>query len=359
MAYSEAPPLLCLSIGPGRLWWYTIPAHWYGGRETRAGRKRSTPTLTGPRLDPARAASRSRSACLDCAAWLFLTSRPRYVDLPRGKVVPFRMGLWTLTIPGPMPERLARRALSRWWTWARNVAGVRSYVWVAELTKRGRVHFHALVTEWIDQTAAARAWLRCLRAQGYAVGYSKPPAKMVWVENADNAGKVRGYVAKYIGKDFGTRADQLAHRYALAGTDKGAPLNARPEIRAALFDALARPSLVRRRWGASQELERKPLQVVGVDDPGLYRAITSEVRAIPGVRWTDKTDNGQGAYFDLSALTVETAPRLLRLLHDEAREIRARAHNARARDERAPTRDRHRTGSRGSPVGEMGGGCPF
>lgn len=311
---SEAPPIPCLSVAPGRVHLYEMPAHWYGGRTGGGGVRGLFPV----KVDNERAAWRSRQNALEAAGWLWLSSRFRYVDLPRGKVVPFRMAMWTLTIPEPMPEIAARRALSSWWTWARNVSGVRSYLWVAELTKRGRVHFHALVNDWVDVDAARGAWLRALQREGCAVGLRKAPGKLVRVDNVTTAKSANGYVSKYIGKDFGTRADQLAHRYARMGKEDGAPFDARAELRARVFEAVAWPLKLRRRWGASNNLERSPLQVVGCDDPGMFKALVSELRTLPGARWGEMREHGQGVYFDLDAVKQDTAPRLWRMLRDGA-----------------------------------------
>jgi hypothetical protein len=298
-----------------------MPAHWYAGQ--RGGGKRAGPPLIPKAPDLVRAARRSRTAALEATGWLWLRSRPRYVDLPDGRTIPFRMAMWTLTLPTAMPESDARGALSQWWKWARNCQGVNSYVWVAELTKRGRVHFHALVTDWIDHGAAAAAWLRCLHRAGGASGISRPPKRLLWVDNVPTAGNAERYVSKYVGKDFGTRADQLVHRYVNADPgragDKAPGIEARDEIRRRLCEVIADPRGVQRRWGATHDLERRPIQLIGVDDPGMYKAITTEVRAMPGVRWGERNDHGQGAYYNLDQLSTEQTPRLLSLLREAAR----------------------------------------
>lgn len=304
-----------VSVSAGRVHFYERPLSWYiHGPRGGKGRRVALPAADGPKDDPARSSARSRRACLDACGWLWMASRPRYVDTPDGRTVPFRLGLWTLTLPEPMAEGAARRCLSSWFDWARKVARIGSYLWVAELTKRGRVHFHVLLVDWLSQDQAAAAWLRCLHRAGVGLQYQRPPGKLVWVEGCPRSRDAVRYAAKYLGKDFGTRADQLARRYGMAGKPDGAPIDARPEIRARLFEALARPSAVRRRWGASNNLERGGVQVVGVDDPGAWRRLVCELRGLPSVRWGENSDHGQSAWFDLDDVRQERAPVLLGLL---------------------------------------------
>lgn len=302
-----------VSIAPGRAHWYDMPAHWYAGQRSGKRSAYDKPT-TGE--DPERAARRSKRLAIEAAGWLWINSRPCYVDTQFGNTVPFRQAFWTMTVPEPMPEDAARRALSSYWTWARNVAGVSSYLWVGELTKRGRVHFHALVNQWIDVDASRSAWHRALMREGCGKSYDKPPANLCHVEAVSSAGKARGYVTKYVGKDFGDRKSQLISNYLKGhrGED-GYDIAHREEIRSRLVDTIARPLAVRRRWGATQDLERKPLQVNGAEDPNTIKRVYRELKDLPGTRWGENTDTGRPCYYDLDQVTRHSAPVLFGLLH--------------------------------------------
>jgi hypothetical protein len=327
-AFMDAPPIPCASIAPGRIHWYEMPAHWYaGGRPggvSTEGRR--------ARPDPERSAYRSRRDALDAGGWLWLKSRPRWVRNYDGREIWMRQAMWTLTLPEPGPEVNARRALSSWLTWARNVAGLGSYLWVAELTRRGRVHFHIVVNDWMSQSKAAAAWLRALHREGLAPSYDVPPGKLVWVDAVQSSGQARGYVSKYVGKDFGNRADQLVHRLANVrdnvpdlierGTlpdQVGAVLmEYRHELRARLVDALSAPNATRRRWGASQDLERRPLQVIGADDARTLANVHREVSRMGGVRWGERGEHGQACYFEVGDVTPDNCPVLFSLLNEAA-----------------------------------------
>lgn len=310
--YIEAPSVLVASVAPGRVHLYDVPWYWYAhGRESkRSGHKKA------PNPQPERAAFRSRRLALEAAGWLWLKSRQQRYMSQSGKVIDFRQAFWTLTVPEAMSEAAAREALSSWWTWARNVAGVKSYLWVAELTDRGRVHFHALVNEWMDASAVKAAWARALARQGCNVDGDAPPANIAHVEPVGSAKLVRRYVTKYVGKDFGGRAEQLSTKYVEAGRreDPAEVPVFRAEIRARLVDTLAKPSAVRRRWGATIDLERKPMQLAQPDAPRQYDTLVRELRTLPGVRWMNASEKGQAVYFDLEEATPYASPVLHAML---------------------------------------------
>ena len=343
-AFVEYPSIPCASIAPGRVHWYDIPAHWYTG-----GRSHSRPII-GRRVqpDPERAAYRSHRNAMDATGWLWLASRGRNIYLSEGRRQWFQQAFWTLTLPVPGNEAAARRALSSWFTWARNVGGVGSYLWVAELTKRGRVHFHVLVNEFVDVRGARSAWLRALQREGIATEFDAAPGALVKVLPVTSNGEARGYVSKYLGKDFGDRGDQLQHRLDQwnDGTFQGLLMadgfgdaeilqrttDARAEIADRLHDHAAAPLATRRRWGASLDLMRAPLQLIGADDPHALALLNKEIRRLDGVRWGPRSEEGQACYFDVQTVTRESCPWLYLALNDAApTPAPARAHNARGR----------------------------
>lgn len=310
MTTRNLPPLPMASVAPGRVHLWELPAHWYAGQKPHR-----TPLLglkrKGP--DPERSAARALRNAQEAAGWLWLKSRPQRHTSPNGYEINMRQGFWTLNVPEQMPEWRVRLAFSSFMTWARNVAGVESYLWVAELTQRGRAHMHMLCNEWIDVDKGRAAWFRALQREG--CGGDGPAANLMHVESVKSAKGARRYVSKYMGKDFGGRTDQLSERYLKAVQDQEKREEFVPEIRDALFHALAKPSKVRRRWGASQDLERSPLQVNGAEDPVTFRDLFNELRELPGVKFLERTDTGQPVYFNLDTVSKAGTPVLYRLLH--------------------------------------------
>lgn len=322
--YMDAPAIPCLTIGPGRVSLWEMPAHWYThGRPTNTGPRDATLIRTE---DPVQAAKRSRRRALDAAGWLWLRSRGRWVTDAFGREVYFRQAFWTLTLPESAPEANARRALSRFWTWARNRAGVRSYLWTAELTDRGRVHFHAIVNQWCDIGTARAAWFRCLRAEGcIRERYAAPPNAMLKINRAHSSEQAKAYAAKYLSKAFGNdRVKELTKRLenaeALFGTPKQpADLDAIIfEIRARLADAEKTPEANVKRWAASQDCSRDAVTVNSAEeDAETMRRLKVELTTA-GVRWCPPGEHGTAGFFDLGRIDRHRTPLLSSLLKTAA-----------------------------------------
>jgi len=314
-------PVPMASVAPGRVHLWEMPVHWLDADAQRTNRQ---PLLGLARKGPdkERAAARSLRGATEAAGYLWLKSRPQVHTSPCGYDIKMRQGFWTFTVPEPMPEHNVRTAFSSYLTWARNVAGINSYLWVAELTHRGRAHIHGLFNEWMDVDRARAAWLRALQREGCSMSWNDRPSNLCDVKAVASAKKARGYVTKYVGKDFGNRADQLVGHYrnAVCGyEDRKGWHDPRPdfvpEIRARLFDAIAQPGKLKRRWGASNDLERKPYALNGYEDPKLYRALFDELNAMPGTKWGERSDTGQPCYYNLDAVSKASTPALFTLLH--------------------------------------------
>lgn len=314
--YKQVQDIECLSIAPGRVAVYTMPVHWLTkGRNARY--HAPAPNAAGNPLDAAR---RARRNVMDAAGWLFLRSRARYVT-GRGKQrVYFRQGFWTFTCPRACPEQTARAALSLWLTWARNCAGLGSYLWVAELTQRGRIHFHAILNSYIDQATARAAWRRCLiRAGGLPADCPPLDPRAVKVERCVSADAGRLYAAKYIGKAFGgNRAEQLGRRLdQLMAANPPAPPDAIAECRARLTEAMEATRAGAKRWAASQDCSRQGAALNAAEDGRTMDAVRRELDRL-GAKWGAKTEHGICAWFDVGQVNSYRAPVLHRLLSQAA-----------------------------------------
>lgn len=318
--YAPESKVQCATIGPGRVAVYDIPVHWL----TKGREHRYHPPAPNAEGNPIEAARRARRNAMDAAGWLFLQSRGHYVT-DRGIRRYFRQGFWTLTLPKPVPEDVARAALSAWWTWARNVWGLKSYLWTAELTERGRVHFHAVVNTWIPAREARKAWRRALINAG-AIGADHPelPPAACKPERCKGSEAARMYAAKYISKAFGgKRAEQLGRRLdtELNRADKPPDHEERvAELMARLKEAMEKSRAGVRRWSCSQDCSpanRKGPTVNAAEDGALLRVIGRELERIGG-KWTEPNEHGQVCFFDLDRVNTWAAPTLARMLAQAA-----------------------------------------
>lgn len=321
MQYLEQPPIDCITIGPGRIAEWQMPAHWYAH-----GRSHSSKAVKPRQENPVAAAQRSRKRLMDASGWLWLRSKGRYIQTADGREVYFRQAFWTLTLPESAPERNARLALSRLWTWARNRAGLESYVWTAELTAMGRVHFHALVNDWVSMDRLRLAWMRCLEAEGcLRNSYERPPAALVKMERIKSAAQARQYCAKYVAKALTQdRAGELREAVDLIKSRLTIlPIQDSEESEALtkrLWEAEARLEEAGkriRRWGSSTDVIRPAVTLNAADDPKYCREIGAELRSID-CRWMPPGEHGRAGYFDLGAVDKVRTPLLSSLLHDAA-----------------------------------------
>lgn len=311
--YQPEGTVECATIGPGRVAVYEMPVRWLvHGRDHRY-----TPPAPNAQRNPIEAARRARRNAMEAAGWLFLRSRGHYVSA-RGQRLYFRQGFWTITLPKGAPESQARQALSAWLTWARNVHQLGSYLWTAELTERGRVHFHLIINSWLPVAPARAAWRRCLINAGCLPADAPPlPARAVRTERCHGSEAGRLYAAKYVGKAFGgNRAEQLGRRLdaELSRVDAPPDPDVIAELTARLGEAMERARFGLKRWACSQDVSSRPAPTVNAaEDAGTMRKLRAELERI-GAKWSQPTEHGSCAYFDLDKVNSWAAPTLSRML---------------------------------------------
>lgn len=191
-----------LSFSPSRACLYRIPEHWIVH-----GRSNSS---KGTRIQKATAEEKARAARArvigrywSAIGYLWLRTRKRKVELSPGRIVNFRQGFMTLTLPGVATadhKAIKRKVLDPFYTYARNVLGLQDYVWTAELQKRGEIHFHVLVNQFLDKGRIRKAWNDACARSGIvdmSQGSDKPSTEIEAVKSYNGS---KAYAAKYIGK---------------------------------------------------------------------------------------------------------------------------------------------------------------
>lgn len=186
-------------------------------------------------------------------SWLQYRQRTRYIKDLHGNRKRFTGGFWTLTVPGDQKvehKEFKRRVLDPFWVWCRNVAGVRDFVWTAELQKRGAIHFHAIVNQYVDRAKVERQWVHLCVKSG-AVDLSPRYANNATrLERIRHSRGVRSYAGEYIGKAFDVDED-IGHR-----------------------------------WGGSHTVTgMEPLRMNELEHGDLVHEVYRQCRAIAGRRW--------------------------------------------------------------------------
>ena len=114
----------------------------------------------------------SRKRMIHAIDMMIQLSRVQMKPRPGGKVFPFRLGFWTLTVPGKVRKAtdvhpLFKKFLD--WMRYRNC----QYIWKAEYQKRGQVHYHLIVNQYIPYVEVKAGWNSILRKARYLDGYAK------------------------------------------------------------------------------------------------------------------------------------------------------------------------------------------
>lgn len=191
-----------LSFSPSRACLYRIPEHWIiHGRSSSA---RGTRIVKATPEEKARAArARVIGRYWTAIGYLWLRTRKTKVELSAGRIVNFRQGFMTLTLPGVATadhKAIKRKVLDPFFTYSRNVLGLRDYVWTAELQDRGEIHFHVLVNQFLDKVRIRRAWNDACARSGIvdmSTAGNRPSTEIEAVKSYNGS---KAYAAKYIGK---------------------------------------------------------------------------------------------------------------------------------------------------------------
>ena len=92
----------------------------------------------------------------------------------------------TLTYKKSVCQTTAKSHFDRWWKRVKNWTGYKEYVWVAELQKRGVIHFHILVQGRLDANWIQDSWRAITQQEVYT--------------HVGGIGKCFAYMAKYMSK---------------------------------------------------------------------------------------------------------------------------------------------------------------
>lgn len=93
---------------------------------------------------------------------------------------------------------LAKSKISKWLNNSRRNSPDLMYLWVAELHKSGRIHFHMLMKNYLDSLQPTNKKIKGRKVYNL----SKWPYGFSTVVEIDDIGKVSSYIQKYITKDM-------------------------------------------------------------------------------------------------------------------------------------------------------------
>ena len=103
---------------------------------------------------------------------LIQLSKLTMVARPGGKHFPFRLGFWTLTVPGQVRKATdVHPIFKNFLAWMRR-QGIQ-YIWKAEYQKRGQVHYHLICNKYVPWVDIRDAWNKRLKKSGFLDSYAR------------------------------------------------------------------------------------------------------------------------------------------------------------------------------------------
>lgn len=126
-----------------------------------------------------------------------------------GKKISFKLGFLTLTISSVKKLLTAKEAhkllLEPFLRILRNRYKLRSYIWKAELQKRGQIHYHLTINRWIHYKELQRIWNSLQQKAGLLNEYFSKKGhynpNSIDIHSVKNVQNLEAYLVKYLSKN--------------------------------------------------------------------------------------------------------------------------------------------------------------
>lgn len=133
----------------------------------------------------------------------------RFYSPISGKKISFKLGFLTLTISSTKKLLTAKEAhkllLEPFLRILRNRYKLKSYIWKAELQKRGQIHYHLTINRWIHYKDLQRTWNSLQQKAGLLEEfYSKKGhynPNSIDIHSVKNVQNLEAYLIKYLSKN--------------------------------------------------------------------------------------------------------------------------------------------------------------
>jgi hypothetical protein len=170
-----------------------------------------------------------------------------YKSIPRGSHPVFM----TLTIPGTQrhtDNEIKEKCLDRFLAALRKkYKGDIHYMWVAELQKRGAIHFHIITDRYMHHTQTEALWAKALTGLNYNSAGTTTNTQSI------KAAELPGYLTKYFTKDKTEDAKEVHGLGVTFPRDVEMIKRIKPGTKSET-ETIVIPKIQGRKWGASYEL---------------------------------------------------------------------------------------------------------
>ena len=161
---------------------------------------------------------------LHAVKWLDFIADEKVYTTKTGKKITWKLQMITLTLASKQihkDKEIAKEILGKFLNEMRNNYNFKNYIWKAETTKKGRIHYHIITDADVNYYRVLYTWNRCQNYLGYIdrsqekKGKDKQPfgVNLRKVYNKVNAAN---YIAKYVSKKGDKRRAIESRLYAMS-----------------------------------------------------------------------------------------------------------------------------------------------
>lgn len=179
------------------------------------------------------------------------------------RYVSFKINFITLTLPEEQRHDdrwCVRHLLTPFLRWWRDRNSRLLYVWKAEVTDTGRIHFHLTTNQFIHMHRLQRKWNSILRKAGYNAGTPEKEAPSTEVKAVKHVKDIAAYLCAYVAKKdvYTAKLKRFHRRWGRALKDLKSDVYELPEGYIAGLKRRVECQL----WNASRELLAGPCRIL-------------------------------------------------------------------------------------------------
>lgn len=163
---------------------------------------------------------------LHAVKWLDFIAENKTYTTKNGKKIHWKLQMITLTLASRQihsDKEIAKNVLKRFLNEMRNNYNFKNYIWKAETTKKGRIHYHIITDADVNYYRVLYTWNRCQNYLGYVDEFWKKNNNTKQPNSVDlkkiyNKVNAANYIAKYVSKKEDTRRPVESRLYAMSYT---------------------------------------------------------------------------------------------------------------------------------------------
>lgn len=161
---------------------------------------------------------------LHAVKWLDFIAKEKIYTTKNGKKIHWKLQMITLTLASKQQHQdkeITKEVLGKFLNEMRNNYNFKNYIWKAETTKKGRIHYHIITDADVNYYRVLYTWNRCQNYLGYIDRFQKKNKTDrqpfgVNLRKVYNKVNAANYIAKYVSKKGDKRRAIESRLYAMS-----------------------------------------------------------------------------------------------------------------------------------------------